>query len=431
MKSSARLLGAVMIAAPTLFAHPLAAQFAQYTAPGQQLYDPETRQNALDRAIAEALWHFGRAALDPYLGISDLSYLQNRSSQSGEKVSEWTASATAGLRGYFPVGSKTTIAAFALPKYVWFEKNSDANRINQRFGAGIFTYFNRLAIEIKGQRIEDLGYVTTETSQRISSRSDAVTADLEVPVGSRISVVGGGALTKSRHDLDGDPLVEGDYTDLDNDSTSWRAGLRFYMTSTFSITGDYHESDTDFPDGARDRSNSGDGWGAGLAWRRPKTGASVSFRHSNLEPKEGSEFEGFQGDTWNGELSWSPRERLGLSLYSRRNLGYTLNAAESFFVDDRVGLRANLGIGWRFNLSLFSEQGNLDYGQGTTSTTDRKDDVTAWGATLSFPLGRRFNVRAGFRRTEVDSRVPGAGYRLDEIVGNFGFGGGGSGATWF
>ncbi len=431
MKSSARLLGAVMIAAPTLLAHPLAAQFAQYTAPGQQLYDPISRKDALDRAIEEALWHFGRGALDPYVGISDLAYLENRSSQTGAKTSGWTASATAGLRGYFPVGSKTTIAAFALPQYVWFEKSSDANRINQRLGVGIFTYFNHLGIEIKGSRVEDFGYVTSESAQRISSRSDSVTAELEVPIGRRISLVGGGGVASSQNDLGEDPLATAPYSDLDNDSSSWRAGLRFYLTSTFSLTTDYGESDADFADGARDRSNSGDSWGVGISWRRPKTGASVSFRRSTLEPKPGSEFEGFEGDTWNGEISWSPREKFGLSLYSRRNLGYTLDAEESFFIDDRLGVRVQMGIGWRFQLSLFSEQGKLDYGAGKSSTSSRSDDLTAWGAELSFPLGRRFRLRTGLRRTEVDSVVPGAGYRLDEIVGNVGFGLGGSGATWF
>ncbi|MCB1009808.1 MAG: outer membrane beta-barrel protein, partial [Acidobacteria bacterium] len=221
------------------------------------------------------------------------------------------------------------------------------------------------------------------------------------------------------------------YTVLDNDAASWQAGMRFYLTSTFSVTADYGESDTDFEPGAGDRSNSGDFWGVGVAWRRPKTGASISLRRSNLEPKEGSEFEGFEGDTWDAEISWSPREKFSLALYSRRNLSYTLDTEESFYVDERFGVRVGLGIGWRFRLNLFSEQGSLDYGEGKSSTSQRSDDLLAWGAELAFPVGQRFHISTGVKRTEVDSEFPGAGYRRNEIIGTFGFGGRGSGARWY
>ncbi|MCB1009809.1 MAG: hypothetical protein KDB94_13065, partial [Acidobacteria bacterium] len=134
MKSSPRLLGAALIAVPMLLAHPLAAQFAQYTAPGQQIYEPETRQSALDRAIEEALWHVGRGAIDPWVGLSDLSYRESRDPTTSESTKEWTATVGAGLNGYFPIGSKSTLAAFAFQDYSWFEKNSDASRFNPKLG---------------------------------------------------------------------------------------------------------------------------------------------------------------------------------------------------------------------------------------------------------------------------------------------------------
>jgi len=431
MRSSARLLGAALIAAPTLLAHPLAAQFAQYTAPGQPIYEAQSRQEALDGAIENALWHFGRVAIDPWIGLSDLAYRESRNGETGETANEWTGSIGGGLRGYFPIGSKSTLVAFGYQDYSWFQENSDANRFNPKLGLGFFTFLNRLAIELKAQRIEDLGYVTTETDDRVSSRNDSLTADLEIPIGSRISLVGQGALTNEEYDLDSNAQTTENYSDLDSDSKAWSAGLRFYLTETLSITAGYGQSDTEFDDEARDRSNSGDSWGIGVTWRRPKTGASISWRRSNLEPKEGSDFEGFDGETWDAEVSWSPRERFSLGLYSRRNLSYSLSGEDSFFVDERVGLRSALGIGWRFTLTLFAEQGTLDYGEGVDSTSDRRDDLTAWGAELGFPLGRRFRLTAGFRRTEVESEFPGAGYRRDEIVGSFGFGGGGTGARWY
>jgi len=417
-------------AAATLLASPVAAQFAQYTAPGQTLYDPETRQERLDRAFEDALWHAGRVAIDPYIGLSDLGYFETRSSETGEKESDWSVSVGAGLNFFVPVGGKSTLVAFATPEYVWFEKNEDARRLNQQFGVGLFTYFNRFALELRAHRVEDLGYVTNETLDRVASRSDALAADVEVPVGTRISLVGGAGWSGAEAGIDEDDPLSNLYTSLDNDSTSWHAGLRLYLTTTLSLTGTYGESEADFADGARDRSNSGESYGAGLSWRRPKTGASISVQRSKLEPEPGSEFEGFDGETWNGEVSWSPRDRFSLGVYARRNLAYALDAAESFFVDERSGVRLGLGIGWRLQLTLFAEEGTLDYGEGLDSMSDRQDDLTAWGAELGFPIGRRFRLRSGYRRTEVESALPGEGYRLDQIVGSIGFGLGSEGRAF-
>jgi len=417
-------------AATALVASPLAAQFAQYTAPGQALYDPETRQERLDRAFEEALWHVGRVALDPFFGLSDLGYFETRSSETGESESDWSVSVGAGLNLYVPVGGKSTLAAFATPEYVWFEKNEDSRRLNQQFGIGLFTYFNRFSLELRAFRHEDLDYVTPETIDRIASRSDSLAADVEMPVGRRISLVGGAGWSGSEAGIDADDPLSGAYSGLDNDATSWHTGLRLYLTSTLSLTGTYGESEADFGDGARDRSNSGESYGAGISWRRAKTGASISVQRSKLEPEPGSEFEGYDGETWNGEVSWSPREAFSLGVYARRNLAYTLDAAESFFVDERTGVRVGLGIGWRLRLSLFAEEGTLDYGEGVDSVSDRRDDLTAWGAELSFPLGRRFRVTSGYRRTEVESALVGGGYRLDQIVGSVGFGVGGGGRAF-
>lgn len=430
MRSSARLLSVARFAAAALVASPLAAQFAQYTAPGQSIYEPETRQQKLDAAIERALWHVGAVAIDPYLGLSDLGYLETRSSEGETSQSDWTVSASAGLRAFVPVGGRSTLVGFALPEYVWFEKNEDARRLNQRLGLGLFTYFNRFALELRAERREDLGYVTSETLDRVASRGDSFGAEVEIPLGIRISLVGGAGWSSAEVGIDEEVELPADYENLDNDSTSWNAGLRLYLTSTLALTGTYGESEADFADGVRDRSNSGESYGAGLSWRRAKTGASISVNRSKLEPEPGSEFAGYDGETWNGEVSWSPRERVSIGFYGRRNLAYTLDAEESFFVDERTGARLSLGIGWRLSLTLFAEQGTLDYGEGIGVTSDREDDLTAWGAEIAFPLGQRFNVRTGFRRTEVDSELPGAGYRLDQIVGSLGFGLGGGG-TWF
>lgn len=410
----------------------MSAQYSQYTAGGALAERPEDARKALERAVEEARWKLGPMRFDPVLGLSDLAYAEDaRASDSdrGGEGGDFTATATAGLRGYLPIGSRTTLALFALPEYVWWKDQSELRRLNQRLGAGLFTYFNRLGIEFKAQRMEDLDFVTTQSADRTAFRTDIFSADLEIPIGSRISVIGGGSFARSENNLDG-LAVDAEFEQLDREDMNWHAGLRWYIASDLSLTGAWGSTETAFQDAAENRDNSGEVLSAGLEWNRPKLGASVSVQHSKLEPEPGSTFSGFEGNTWRGTVRWSPRERLGLSVYGQNQLSYALRTADSIFADERFGAAVDLGIGWRLRLTLFAEQGTLDYGVEEGSLSSRVDDLTAYGGRLWIPFGRKFSFSGGARWTTVDSDLPGAGYELTEILASIGLGLS-AGGTWY
>lgn len=424
MRSSARLVSA-LAAASSLLALPAPAQFAQYTAPGSLADGPSQRREALESAVAAARWRLGPIRLDPHLSISDLAYVDD-----GREGSEpdWSVTLSAGLRAYLPVGPRTTVAAFALPEYVYWQEREEARRGNQRFGVGAFTYFNRLAVEVTATRVEDLDYVTAASAERVATRGDALALDLELPIGRRISLVASGTLSESEHDLDRESLAFG-LADLDREDRSYRAGLRWYLTPALSLTGTAGRTESDFASGADDRSNRGDSWSVGLAWNRPKLGVSLTTERSDIEPEPGSRFGGFEGSTWRGQVGWRPRERFGLSLYGQRQLAYSVLASEPFFLDQRFGAALSFGIGWRLRLELFAERGELDYTE-TAVATGRVDDLSAHGARLSAPLGRRFRFSVGARWVELESDLPGQGYEVTEILGSIGLGLGGGG-LWY
>ena len=120
-----------------------------------------------------------------------------------------------------------------------------------------------------------------------------------------------------------------------------------------------------------------------------------------------------------------------MSLYGQNRLSYAILSTSSIYADERFGARVGFGIGWRLSLDLFAEQGTLDYGVEEGSVTPRVDDLEAYGVRLSAPLGRRFTISAGARWTTVDSRIPGAGYELTEILGTVGLGLSSSGGNWY
>ncbi|MEZ5312650.1 MAG: hypothetical protein R2862_02855 [Thermoanaerobaculia bacterium] len=405
----------------------LFAQVRQYTPPGGLGEELEGRKDRLEKAVEDARWHLGGLRLDPALWISDVSYVD---SPAVGADSDLTARAGAGLRAYLPVGSKTTFAAYALPEYIWWQEREDERRVNQRFGVGSFTYFNRLSIELTAERNEDFDYVTGELLQRVTARQDRLELELEVPIFHTISISASGF----RHEFeslaeDGDlDLV---FSNLDREDTGYRAGIRYRPTEEVYVGGGAGHAESDFAADAADRSNSGDFWYAELGWQRPKLLAAFVYEQNDLSGDEESSFVAYTGDTYSAHIEWRPRDTFAPRLYGSRALGYSaLPGLGTAFVDETYGVGLRMKLGWRLELDVFTETGSLEYDEelGGTGT---KDDIERSGAFLTIDLGRNFELGVGYRQSRIDRSGPFPDQKIDEIRGSLRFGLGAGSGTWY
>ena len=407
---------------------PLAAQVRQYTPPGGAADQARGHKDALAKAVEESRWHAGPVRLDPAFWVSDLAWVDRPADAVSESGSDLTARAGAGLRAYLPVGSKTTVAAYALPEYVWWQERAEERRVNQRFGLGTFTYFNRLAIAITAQRDEDFAYATGEVLQRYTSRNEKIAADVEVPIVRRLTVYAHGedlSVTSLVDSVD-DPLLASFFDDLDRDDTAYRGGVRYYPSEKLRIGAGVGHSSTDFAADALDRSNSGDFWYVEAGYERPKLLVDLLYQENQLTAKDGSQFSDFDSSTGGARVEWKPRETFGLRVYGAQQLAYSLLVSEaSGYVDERIGAGANFALGWRLRLDLFGESGSHRYQPGPGATGPKRvDDVTAYGIDLAVELPWRMNLRVGYMETEITppsgSGLP--GQKVSQILANLGFG---------
>lgn len=401
---------------------PAAGQFAQYTSPGELGRVPQNQSEALEKAVEEARWKLGPLRLDPAFWISDISWYDDPVTGEGDL----TARAGAGLRGYVPIGSKTTLALYALPEYVWWQEREDERRLNQRFGIGSFTHFNRLDIQVTATRDEDFGIQSGDLLQRTTLRTDELRAELEVPVARWLSLYAGG----SQSDIESlaeDEILDAVYSDLDRTETVYRGGFRFYLGEELFLGAGVGQTEADFAETAENRSNTGDFEYFEIGYLRPKLEIEASIETLTAEASEGSSFGSFEGETGRGRITWMPREKLWASLYGARQLSFSLlfSLGESFYVDQRIGLEAGFGLGWRTELSFFYEDGSHEY-QGDFGRTD---DVTSYGGDVTIELVRSLALVAGLRHTGIDSPDPLPDQELDELrlSLSFGFGQG----TWY
>ncbi|MEO8197744.1 MAG: hypothetical protein ABI689_13595 [Thermoanaerobaculia bacterium] len=416
---------------------PLSAQVRQYTPPGGAADQGAGRQAAIEKAVEEARWHAGPLRLDPALWISDLSWVDRPAEDSSGSNSDLTARAGAGLRAYLPVGPKTTVAAYALPEYVWWKERAAERRVNQRFGLGTFTYFNRLTIAVTAQRDEDFNYATGEVLQRYTSRNEKLAADVEVPILRRLSLFAHGedSSVRSLVDSAADPLLADFFDGLDRDDRAYRGGVRYYPSARLHVGAGVGHSESAFVSGALERSNAGDFWYIEAGYERPKLLVDLLFQENQLAATDASNFADFNSSTGGLRIEWKPREAFSARLYGARQLAYSLLVAEaSGYVDERLGAGVNLALGWRLRLDLFGESGSHRYqavaGAGNPGG-DRVDDVASYGVTVAVELPWRMKLRVGYQESKITpasgSGLP--GQKISQLLANLGFGFGQG--TWY
>ena len=426
-------IGAVSTAVLSLvLTSPLAAQVRQYTPPGGAQDEAAGRKEALENAVEEARWHAGPVRLDPAFWIGDLAWADRPADAVSDAGSDLTGRIGAGLNAYLPVGSKTTFAAYALPEYIWWQERAEERRVNQRFGLGTFTYFNRLAIAITAQRDEDFNYATGEILQRYTSRNEKLAADVEVPIVRRLTIFAHGEdlSVKSLVDNANDPLLASFFDDLDRDDTSYRGGVRYYPSAKLRLGAGVGHSQSDFAANALDRSNSGDFWYVETGYERPKLLVDLLYQENQLKAKDGSGFSDFDSSTGGARIEWKPRETFSARLYGARQLAYSLLVDEaSGYVDERIGAGVNVALGWRLRLDLFGETGSHRYqpGPGPTDPAagpDRVDDAETYGIDLRVELPWKLNLQVGYQESKITppsaSGLP--GQKTSQIVANLGFG---------
>jgi len=368
--------------------------------------------------MEKARWHAGPLRLEPWIGIREAAYVD-----PGEGPGDYTVNAGLGLRAYLPAGSRAIVAAHVLPEYIWWRDHKDARRWGGREGVGVFVFGGRTAISVTATSSDITGITTSELDQRADVKDRRYEGSAYVPLTARFDLIlrAGRAETTAKNPGLGGGI---DFSTLDH-TESWQdAGLRWWPSGHLALGAGGGRSQADFDHATSDRSNDGTSWFAEAEWRRAHTGASVLYRREQRDPKNGSLFVPFDGDTYSARLSWEPRGRLTFSVYGLSQLTYSLFADSSYFIDKRVGGEIGLAIGRAASLRGFYEDGTHDY---VDITPD--EDVTSVGGGLDISLWRSLRLSVVGRRTHTTSTI------IDRTYSQIGFqvaySGSTNGGAWY
>jgi hypothetical protein len=400
---------AAAVAAGALWGGSVEAQFNQYIAPGELGLTRVSTRERIEAAVSESRWRLGPLRVDPWLTVHDVAWVDNVFGTADDEVSDLTATAGAGLKGYLPLGPKTTLALHALPEYVYWQDLAELRQWRGRYGVGLFGYFNRLTVEAEGRLSESQGYLSAELGTRTGFEQETGALRLEVDVAGPLAVFAGASRTVFRYDAD--PLAPVGASALDRTERVLQGGLRYTLPRGLEIGLGVESSQADFDATAGDRSNSGTGPLLELALDGAKVDLALSAVYRSLEAEQGSSFTELKEVSGDARLAVTPGSRLTVALYGARNLVYSALDEGATFLDERLGASVDMPLGWRTAASAFVESASYQF-RTAAGDGDRRDDSLTAGARLRFEVRPAVDLVLGAERTTFDSQLP----ELDRTV---------------
>lgn len=407
---------------------PVAAQFQQYTPGGRILTTTVPKWEMFEQAIEEARWSLGPLYLDPWIGIRNASYVSDISGR-GSNVSDFTATAGLGLRGYVPFGERAVFSLHALPEYTAWADNSDRNRLNGRYGAGLFVFGSRLTLQLSGKLLEQQQFFSSQIQALTHQRREIAMAGLEVRLVGSLHLFGT-ASDSTFENLSSSEPGDAIFSTLDRNERVVRVGLRLRPLERVSIGLGVEDTETEFETGSVARDNSGTAPVFEVRYLGPYFNADLDLAWRNLEPVGESAFVPFDEITGTFELTLLPDATIRPILYSARNVVYTVGGASSYLVDEKVGLRLRFALGRLASLQVFGETGRNDYVPVVAGSLERQDDVSGYGADLAFRLGRWVGLSLGAEQRTYDSSIPGFDRDFTQVRIGFGVRFAGDGVGW-
>jgi hypothetical protein len=391
-----------------LVANNAGAQFLKYTPPGGPEETPESRKEEIDRDVEEARFHLGPVRIAPWASLRDIAYVRNLFATGSQPPNDVTATAGLGFRAYLRNGRKATWTAQVLPEYVWWHEQTERRRLNGRYLLGFYGFFNRLTLEVRAGREQQQQIITPEVPVPVSSRIDGGELLTEVELTHVLFAFAAASLNQQDSLVDdlGDPRAEGLLL-LDREERVTRAGLRWRPRRQWSIALGAERSQVDFDRGALDRSNSGTSPVAEIRFKGRQMRFQTAVAARSLEARRGADFVPYDKVTGSASLTVGAGRRVAGTLYASRDLVYSLSSSYAYLDDERLGVALTLGLGRRSQARFFTESGSDTYTAFAAGAPRRRDDVSSYGASLTFGLWRKLSLGVQALRSEFDANVPG------------------------
>ena len=348
----------------------------------------------IDAVRKEARMHVGPLYMTPAIQLKEFGIDSNVFNAAGEQVSDFTVTLAPKLDLWVPVARRLLFQTTAATDLVWYSKYETERSVDPQLGARAEIYLRRLTLFGEGLALSTRQRLNYEIDLRARQLRTDFAGGAELRLTPKFSVEG--AARRGETEVDGDAFFDGQSLQrtLNQRSTGFRTVVRHRVTPLTTLAVKYERQRDRFEfSPLRDSASYRVMPGVEFKPRALIKGtAYVGYRR--FTPSHEGALPEFSGVVADLELSYTMLGSTTFSVAYRRDLTYSYEETQPFFVNNSVGVSVRRALGRRFDVlgsvdrHTYAYQDLLTLPTVTSIATAERVDVTwNYGASLGYRIG--------------------------------------------
>ncbi len=349
--------------------------------------------------------HFGPLYAQPTLQLKELGIDNNVFNTYGEQLSDFTLTFAPKMDWSVPVAKRALFQATTAADLVWYAQYASERSIDPQLDLSGRVFFRRLTVFAESNYLNTRQRPNQEIDIRARHVDQGFTGGVEMSVTPEFSVRVAGQHLSTRYDA----TTEYDNTSLqrtlnrDTDGVQVKSLYRLSALTSFGVR--FDDLQDRFPmSPARNSDSVRVMPGVEFKPRALISGtAYVGYRQfTPLDPKVLPDFKGLVAQLG---LSYTLLGATTFGVTYNRDLTYSYDEFQPFFIDNSVGASVRRALGRKFDVLVSADRHEYEYqdllnpatptGPGLLDATSRIDTTWNYAASLGYRIGHDGRLGAG------------------------------------
>jgi hypothetical protein len=365
-----------------------------------------TDSDAIDDVRENSRVHAGPLYLTPRVLLKQLGVDDNVFYQAEDPKSDFTFTVAPMMNVAVPVAHRALFTVSGGADVVYFQKYTSERSVDPEVTGRAETYLNHLTLYAEDSYISSRQRPNYDIDLRSRRTDNLASGGLIWHFTPKFSIEGNGRRRTLRYDadafFDGSSLRDS----LNHDSTGVTITPRFHLTPLSSIAVRLERLQERF-EFAPDRNNDTTRWMPGIEFKpRALISGSAFVGRRTLKPRDEAALPAFSGLVANLALSYTLLQSTTFAVTYDRDLQYSIEAFQPYFVSDGVGASIRRALGRHFDVMGTTQRYKYAFRHlldPTQTVAERTDRIQVYSGTFGYRIGQTGRLGAGLWYTNRES----------------------------
>lgn len=361
---------------------------------------------AIDDVREAARGHVGPLYFTPGFLLKELGVDNNVFNAAGDRKSDFTFTVAPRAEAWIPVARRLLFKTTAESDLVWYAEYASERSVNPQLGARVEAYAHRLTIFAEDSYVNTRQRPNYEIDVRSRHLDNMAIGGGELHLTPKFSIEVAGRKESTRYDADA--VFDGSslHRTLNQDTTGVQAVVRHKLTPLTALAVRYERLRDEFPF-APSRDSHSYRVMPGVEFKPRaliKGTAYVGYRR--FTPIDAAALPEFSGLVAQLGLSYTLLGSTTFGVSYHRDLTYSYEERQPFFVNNGVGASLRRALGRRFDVLVSADRYTYDYEDlivAPPAADQRVDTTVNYAGSIGYRLGPTGRIGFGASYWQRDS----------------------------